>query len=194
MRQGKVTRMAQLALLLAILLVMAFTPLGYLHIGPLSVTFLVIPVVMGSVVLGVQAGALLGLAFGITSLAQCFGLDAFGTALFGINPFYTSFFCLVPRVLVGVAAWLVFRILEGRKLASYAASMAGSLTNSVLVLGSIILLFGKTDYIRAFGGNVFEILMTLGLVNALVEVLVCTVVGGLLGNACLAFFGRKAHK
>ena len=42
MKNGKVTYMAQLSLLLAILLVMAFTPLGYLHIGPLSVTFLVI--------------------------------------------------------------------------------------------------------------------------------------------------------
>ncbi len=194
MRNGKVTYMAQLALLLAILLVMAFTPLGYLRIGPLSVTFLVIPVVIGSVVLGVKAGAFLGLAFGITSFAQCFGMDAFGTALFGINPFYTAAFCLIPRVLVGVVAWLVFKALEGKKLACYAAAASGSLTNSVLVLGSIIVLFGDTDYIKAFGNNVFEILMTLGMVNAVVEVLVCTVVGGLLGNACLAYFGRKARK
>ncbi len=194
MKNGKVTYMAQLSLLLAILLVMAFTPLGYLHIGPLSVTFLVIPVVIGSLVLGLKAGAVLGLAFGITSLAQCFGLDPFGTALFGINPLYTVVFCLIPRVLVGVMAYLVFKMLEGKKLACYAASAAGSLTNSVLVLGSIILLFGETDYIKAFGNNVFEILMTLGMVNAVVEVVVCAVVGGLLGNACLAFFGRKANK
>ncbi len=192
MRKSNITRMAQLALLLAILLVMAFTPLGYLHIGPLSVTFLVIPVVIGAVILGGRAGASLGLAFGITSFAQCFGLDPFGTALFGINPFYTAFFCLIPRVLVGVMAWLVFKALEGKKIACYAASMVGSLTNSVLVLGSIILFFGNSDYIRAFGDNVFEILMALGLVNAAVEVVVCTVVGGLLGNACLSFFGRKA--
>ncbi len=194
MKQGKITYMAQLALLLAILLVMAFTPLGYLNIGPLSVTFLVIPVVIGSVILGLKAGAFLGFAFGVTSFAQCFGISPFGTALMGINPLYTALICLVPRVLVGVLAWAIYRVMRGEKAACYAASMVGSLTNSALFLGGVLLFFGNTDYIRAFGGNAFEILMTLGLINAVVEVLVCSVVGGLLGNACLAYFGKKAQK
>lgn len=194
MRNGKISRMAQLALLLAILLIMAFTPLGYLNIGPLSVTFLVIPVVVGAVVLGCRAGLVLGLAFGLTSFAQCFGISAFGVALMGIDPLATAVICILPRVLVGLFSWLVFRALEGKRLACYAASAVGSLTNSALFLGGIVLFFGSTEYLRAFGSSVFEILMALGVVNAVVEVLVCTVVGGLLGNACLAFFGRRAQK
>lgn len=194
MRNGKISRMAQLALLLAILLIMAFTPLGYLNIGPLSVTFLVIPVVVGAVVLGCKAGLVLGLAFGLTSFAQCFGFSTFGVALMGIDPLATAVICILPRVLVGLLSWLVFRALEGKRLACYAASAVGSLTNSVLFLGGVVLFFGSTEYLRAFGSNVFEILMALGIVNAVVEVLVCTVVGGLLGNACLAYFGRRAQK
>lgn len=194
MKNGKISRMAQLALLLAVLLVMAFTPLGYLNIGPLSVTFLVIPVVVGAVVLGGRAGLALGLAFGITSFVQCFGISAFGVALLGIDPLATALICIVPRVLVGLFSRLTFRALEGRRIACYAASAVGSLTNSVLFLGGVVVFFGNSEYLRAFGSNVFEILMALGIGNAVVEVLVCTVVGGLLGNACLAYFGRRAQK
>lgn len=194
MKNGKISRMAQLALLLAVLLVMAFTPLGYLNIGPLSVTFLVIPVVVGAVVLGGRAGLALGLAFGITSFVQCFGISAFGVALMGIDPLATALICIVPRVLVGLFSRLIFRALEGRRIACYAASAVGSLTNSVLFLGGVVVFFGNSEYLRAFGSNVFEILMALGIGNAVVEVLVCTVVGGLLGNACLAYFGRRAQK
>lgn len=194
MKNGKISRMAQLALLLAVLLVMAFTPLGYLNIGPLSVTFLVIPVVVGAVVLGGRAGLALGLAFGITSFVQCFGISAFGVALMGIDPLATALICIVPRVLVGLFSRLTFRALEGRRIACYAASAVGSLTNSVLFLGGIVVFFGNSEYLRSFGSNVFEILMALGIGNAVVEVLVCTVVGGLLGNACLAYFGRRAQK
>lgn len=193
MKNGKIGRMAQLALLLAVLLVMTFTPLGYLNIGPLSVTFLVIPVVVGAVVLGGRAGVVLGLAFGLTSFAQCFGISAFGVALMGISPVCTALTCIVPRVLVGAFSRAVFRALEGRKIACYAASAVGSLTNSALFLGGVVVFFGNTAYLRAFGDSVLEILLALGLVNAAVEVLVCTAVGGALGNACLAYFGRRAR-
>ena len=57
MKQNKKLRqMVQLAVLTAILLVMAFTPLGYLKIGPLSITFLTLPVAVASVVLGPGRG------------------------------------------------------------------------------------------------------------------------------------------
>lgn len=191
MNREKTSRMAQLALLLAVVLLMAFTPLGYLNVGPLSITFLVVPVVIGSIVLGAKAGCFLGAVFGLTSLAQCFGINAFGTALMAINPAATVLVCLLPRVLVGLLSWLVYRALAGKPVACYAAAVTGSLTNSVLFLGGVILFFGSSDYVRSFGGSVFEILMALGLVNALVEVLVCAVVGGLLGRACLAFRRKK---
>ncbi len=51
----------QLALLTAIELIMAFTPLGYLKIGPVSITFMAIPVAVGAIVLGPISGAFFGL-------------------------------------------------------------------------------------------------------------------------------------
>ena len=86
MKQNKKMRqMVQLAVLTAILLVMAFTPLGYLKLGPLSITFLTLPVAVASVVLGPQAGLIMGAVFGLTSFFQCFGMDEFGVTLLSIS-------------------------------------------------------------------------------------------------------------
>ena len=59
-----------LSLLGAILLVLSWTPLGYLNIGPLAITFNMVPVAIGAVVLGPSGGAALGFVFGITSALQ----------------------------------------------------------------------------------------------------------------------------
>lgn len=75
MRSKKTLTMVQVGILTAIVLVMSFTPLGYLHIGPFSMSLLSIPVVIGAMLVGPEAGALLGLVFGLTSFAQCFGAD-----------------------------------------------------------------------------------------------------------------------
>ena len=70
---SKVQRMVILAVLIALTLVMALTPLGYLKIGALSISFLCIPIAIGATVLGPTAGLILGTLFGITSFVQCFG-------------------------------------------------------------------------------------------------------------------------
>ena len=84
-KQKGTHRLVQLALLVAVELVMTYTPLGYLHVGPLSITFLMVPVVLGSILAGPSAGALLGGVFGLTSFAQCFGAEAFGCLLYTSN-------------------------------------------------------------------------------------------------------------
>lgn len=62
-----------LGLMAAILLLMAYTPLGYLNIGPLAISFNVIPVAISAVVLGPVGGAVAGAIFGLTSFLQCIG-------------------------------------------------------------------------------------------------------------------------
>ena len=100
---SKVQKMVLMAVLVALTLVMAFTPLGYLKIGALSISFLCIPIAIGAIVLGPSAGLTLGIIFGLTSYFQCFGADAFGTAMMTLNWFYTFVICVVSRALMG---WL----------------------------------------------------------------------------------------
>lgn len=89
--------LVELALLVAIVLLMAFTPIGYIKTFGLEITLIVVPVAVGAVTLGPLAGAILGGVFGVTSFIQCFGMSAFGAILLGVNPFFTFLVC-VPTV------------------------------------------------------------------------------------------------
>ena len=84
-KSNKVHRITLTAILAAIIILMAFTPIGYLRIGVVSITFLTIPVVVGGIVLGPLYGGFLGAVFGLTSLAQCFMGDVFGATLFSLS-------------------------------------------------------------------------------------------------------------
>ena len=87
-KQGiNVHSLTQLALLVALELVMANTPLGMLPIGPINASLLTIPVAIGAMLLGPAAGALLGALFGATSFLNAVqGKSALGIALMNVSP------------------------------------------------------------------------------------------------------------
>ena len=94
--------MVELAMMIAIIILMAFTPLGYLRTPGLSITFLTIPVAVGAIILGPRGGAICGLAFGATSFYMALtGSSSFAAMLLSINPFGTFITCIVARVLEG---------------------------------------------------------------------------------------------
>lgn len=192
-KKSNVKTLVQLALLTAIELVMAFTPLGYLKIGPVSITFMAIPVAVGAIVLGPLSGAFLGLVFGLTSFSQCFGADAFGTTLLGINAFSTAFMCLVPRILMGLFAGLIFGGLKkttlGETGGALLSSLACSIINTVLFVGSLIVLFGNTEYIKGFGDSVIAVIMALVSINTVIEAIACTIIGGAVSKAVIKYRG-----
>ena len=108
-------QLALLGLLTGVLLLMAYTPLGYLNIGPLAISFNVIPVALAAVALGPIGGAVIGAVFGLTSFLQCIGVggsSAMGVILFGINPFFAFIQRFVPRLLDGFLLGYVFRAMR----------------------------------------------------------------------------------
>jgi len=101
-----------LGLMTAILLLMAYTPLGYLNIGPLAITFNVIPIAIAAITLGPVGGAITGGVFGLTSFLQCIGVggtSAMGVILFEINPVLAFIQRFVPRFLDGLLLGYIFR-------------------------------------------------------------------------------------
>ena len=145
-------KMVQMAILIAIMLIFAFTPLGYLKIGLIEITLMVLPVAVGAIVLGPTAGAILGGAFGLTSFIQCFGASPFGTFLFGLNPVLTFFVCVVPRVLCGWLSGLLFVALKKtgrfRISAYYISSLATALLNTIFFMLCLIIFFwGNTAFL-----------------------------------------------
>lgn len=191
-------KMVRLAVLVAILLVMVYTPLGYLKVGPLSITFLMIPVAIGSIVIGPGAGAFLGGIFGLTSFIQCFGADPFGVALLAINPIFTFILTMIPRILAGWLPGLIFRAMERgavpKTLAALIASFCASAFNTIFFVSALLLLFGSTDIVRSIGDNAWAIVGVLVTTNALLEALACTIVGGAVGRALLHFVPMRKIK
>ena len=101
-----------LGLMVAILLLMAYTPLGYLNIGPLAITFNVIPVAISAIVLGPAGGAVAGAVFGITSCLQCIGVggsSAMGATLFAINPCIGYYSEICTKISGWYSSWIYFQ-------------------------------------------------------------------------------------
>ena len=186
--------MVELAVLLAILLMLEITGLGMFKTFGLELTILQIPVILGAIILGPSAGAILGGAFGLLSFWECFGKSQFGATLLGINPFLTFLVCVPTRILMGWLCGLIFRAMD-RKLAgtkgdfaSYVvASLSGALLNTLFFMTTLCLCFYHTEYIQGFAsalgaGTVLLFIVLFVGVQGLVEAALCTVVGAGVGK------------
>ncbi|SDB28602.1 Uncharacterized membrane protein [Pseudobutyrivibrio sp. YE44] len=143
------------ALFVAIIVVMASTPLGYIPLVVINATTLHIPVIIGSLFLGPKKGACLGGVFGITSFIKssltptpsAFAFspvaaltmlphDTVGQAMALV--FKSTFIAIVPRILIGVVPYFVYvgikKAISSEKKLAY-----GSVIN---VLISFIMGFG----------------------------------------------------
>ncbi len=141
MRSNKIKYLIQLTLLVAITIVLAATPLGFLTLGPVSFSILVLPVAVGSLLLGMPAGIVLGLAFGITSFIKA-PYEALGILLLDHNLFFTMFVCIVPRLIIGIVSSFSGTIIEKAKLKKnflsyFIVGLIASLTNTILFVGLI---------------------------------------------------------
>lgn len=196
LNHSKIVSLTTLGVLAALIVVMTFTPLGYLKVGALSITFLMIPVVIGAIIVGPVGGAVLGGVFGLTSFIQCFGMDAFGTALADINVFYCAIMCFVSRILAGFLAGVVFRLVDkidkSRVVSFGAASLTGALLNTVFFVFFLIVLFGRTEFVKSFGDSVIAIIAALVSVNSIIESVVCLFVGAAISKALAVFLPKKA--
>ncbi len=117
--------------------------LGWTHWGFIpwitgaALTIMHVPVIIGAVIEGPVVGAAIGLIFGGFSLLQAAIAPTGPTDVWFTNPLLS----ILPRLFIGPAAWLMWRALQRWPApALIAAGIAGSLTNTLLVLGAIGLL------------------------------------------------------
>ena len=194
-RRTKLARMTLLAMLVAVLIVLAYVnipmPMG------LSITFNMIPVAIAAMAMGLPGGMIIGGAFGLIRFLQCygiFGVSGMGVALVTANPGF-GFACLmfiqrfVSRVLVGVLAALVYRGISRTKAPLYvrglATGFAAALFNTIFFMTLLVLLFSQTAYMQnaMAGRSVLAYLVASVGVNAVVEMIVAAVVTGAAGVA-----------
>lgn len=152
--------MVSVALMGAIIIVLANTPLGMIQLPIIKATTVHIPVIIGAILLGPSAGAILGAVFGICSLISntmaptllSFAFSPFmsTTGILGaIKAIWVSVGC---RILIGVAAGWLWKLLERVKVNQVIAlpivGFVGSMVNTIAVMGSIYVLFAK-EYAQA---------------------------------------------
>lgn len=188
-RNSRTVKLVEMALLVAIILILAFTPLGYIKTLGLEITLIVVPVTIGAIILGPLGGAVLGAVFGITSFIQCFGMSPFGAVLLGINPFGTFVVCVVSRILMGWLTGLIYKGLSKfPKMKNWKiliANLAGPILNTFFFMSTLVIFFFSSDYIQSLAGglNPFRFVIAFVGVNGLVEAAACFVVGSAITKA-----------
>lgn len=181
-KQDSIYKMVLIAMFIALMLVMNFTPIGYITVtGAFSITLMTIPVALGAACTGISGGTILGFVFGLTSFLQAFGIgfmiDPSAGPLFNENPFGYTVTCFVPRILTGLIAGLCFSLFEKKGKANLLAFGISSaivpILNTALFMSSYVLFYSNTS----FGGAVMAVLLTIITINFLVELLITTIAG-----------------
>jgi uncharacterized membrane protein len=130
---------------MALIIIMGLTPIGLLHVGPIYVTLLCIPVIVGTILLGTKVGIILAIAFGSVSLFV--GLKApslLEMPIMQANLLYLIVLCYIPRLMIPLVTNFVHKSLlkkHPEQLRLTIAALAGSLTNTFLYLGFVLLFY-----------------------------------------------------
>ena len=189
-RRTKLARMTLLAMLVAVLIVLAYVnipmPMG------LSITFNMIPVAIAAMAMGLPGGMIIGGAFGLISFLQCFGIcgsSALGAALVSVSPVLMFIQRFVSRVLVGVPAAVIYRAMGKTRAPLYIRGLvtgfSAAFFNTLFFMTLLVLFFGSTEKLAgpiAEKGVLMYIITSVG-INAVVEMAVAAVVTGAAGVA-----------
>lgn len=193
--------LTQLALLVAILLVMNYTPLGYLQVGPLSMSLLTIPVAIGAMTMGPTAGAVLGGVFGATSFITALRAPSvMAAAMMEASPAGTFVTCFAARVLVGLCAGWVYlgvkRLFPARtKLCCALGALATPLLNTFWFMTSLCVFFFGSDYVQGLCAGLgvsspVPFVFALVGVQGLIEAGTCGVIATLVTVPLLKYLKR----
>ena len=199
-----------LALFTAIVFVLGLTPLGMVPLGLIKATTLHIPVIIGCLLLGPRCGAVLGFMFGLVSfLSNTMSPAALSFAFTPLIPVpgtpngspLSLIICFVPRILVGVVPWFVYRGLQklmkessrGEVLSMAIAGAVGAVLNTALVMSLIYFLFRdayaslKGVPVEAVAGLVLGVVGT----NGVAETALAAVLTPAIGKILLSLKRRK---
>lgn len=172
-RKEKILHLVQLAILTA--LVVVLQALGsFIKIGPLPMSLVLVPIVIGACLLDPASGAILGFVFGlITMIMGITGADIVSHVLFEASPFWFIFLCLLKATAAGLCAGLVYRglgaLFGGKKLLlrTVLASITAPIVNTGIFVAGMLLFFFETAESfptllpQIFGGmkeNAFEMI------------------------------------
>ncbi|MGI6175569.1 MAG: ECF transporter S component [Christensenellales bacterium] len=182
----KIRMIAMNGMLIAITILMGFTPIGYIPIGPLMITLMCLPVIIGTILLGLKSGALLSIVFGMTSLAQALmGAAPLAAPLMAYSMPYFLIVTFFPRLVIPFVTYGVYKLISARGMlrditGMLCAAIAGSLTNTILYLGMLALLFAvpAAEFLQISPADIWPwvggVAVSNGLLEAAAAAIICT--------------------
>lgn len=192
--KNNVYQLTLISMMVALLIMQTFVPIfGYIPLGPIDVTIVHITVILSAVLFGQKFGTIIGAIWGLLSLLRAFMQPTpFNIVL--LNPLIS----VLPRLLVGLISATIFKLLKDRlsKTLAYAVTAGiGSLTNTVLVLGSIYL-FASEPYANALGIPESALLGALGTIvvtNGVIEIIAAIIILPILAVALDKFLKGRVN-
>jgi len=197
--------MVELALLVALVFVLQMLG-SFIKIGPLPMSFVLVPIVIGAFLLGWREGAFLGLVFGVISMIMgIIGVDAFSFMLWQANPFWFVVVCLVKATAAGLGAGLIYKGFNkvlGEKyiiVSTVIASISAPIINTgIFVAGMLLFFFDTMEGLPAlfpgvfgqFGGAIEVVFLGLAGLNFIGEFIVNLVVSPAIVRI-IAAVGKK---
>lgn len=180
-RNTKNLKMAQMAILVALLAIMTYTPIGFLQVAVVSITLMHIPVIIGSVMMGPFCGGILGLAFGLLSMTKASTsavaiTDMAFSPFLSDNPIASIVMCIVPRVLLGVIAGGMYSLISKKTkndtIAIAICAIVATVCHSAMVLGMLSVFFKALPLQQV----IVLVVSTSGLLEAAAAAIIATAV------------------
>lgn len=200
--------LVSLAMMCAVLLVLGMTGIGFIQLPVIKATTMHIPVILGAILLGPGAGAVLGGVFGLCSIWA--NTTAPGLLSFAFSPFMTTeglpgvlkslWIALVCRILLGVLAgwfWKLFKkVLKKDYVALPVTAALASVCHTILVMGSIYVLLAQqyADAKNVAASAVFDLVLGTIVASGIPESIAAAILVTGIGKALLNISKRiKKH-
>ncbi len=199
--------MTGVAMMAALVVLLANTPLGMIQLPIIKATTTHIPVILGAILLGPMAGSILGAVFGLCSMVS----NTFAPTLlsFAFSPFISPsvagavkavWISVGCRVMIGLISGWLWLGLKKMRLPDLAAlpvvGFVGSMTNTVFVMGSIYFLL-RPEYAQAMGVGTDAVFgLVLGVItgSSILEALAALVLVTALGKVLIHVVSRRAGR
>ena len=182
----KLTQVAFLSALIVILQIITY----FIKLGPFNMSFVLVPVVIGGILLGTKYGAVLGGVFGVVvTVVSAIGLDAGGAIVFAANPFLCAVTCIGKGVLAGFVPALVYNAVTVKGKLKFPAMIAAAALAPVCNTGTFCLAmyFLFNDVLVSWAGGTNVLIYTLtGLVGInfifelLLNIILCPGIGSVV--------------
>ena len=181
----KTQRLVITAFLIALIFVLQLVA-NFFKVGAVSISLVLIPITVGSVLLGPAVGAVLGCAFGVVCfLYGLFGLDPFTMSMIAYNPLLTALICLVKGIAAALACAYVYKLMA--KLCRgnvFVSTLIASLFTPLVNTG--LFLLGSVTVFKGFFEGDGEPIGTIVLLTTLIGSIAVNFIFEIVSNAVLS--------